>query len=385
MNQFLGSVKKVYPEGRQPVDIPLVQVTDLESATVPEPEYILDPLIPSDVVTLLGGHGGTGKTFLALQMAVCVATGNDFMGLSVRTCPVLFFSAEDNSSIVRWRLKTICGRMGINPKELKNLTVMDATDIDPALFREVRTDGIKHGMTTGVYESLSIKATDVSAQLVIIDNASDTYDADEIDRARVRAFIRSLASIARKIGGGVMLIAHIDKATAKTGGKEGYSGSTAWHNSVRSRLFLSANDDKLTLEHQKANLGQKAEPIHMAWSNKIIVPANEAELDTDTAIIESQNSRAILRLIAEFYQRGEYIPTAPTAPGNAWRLLSGDKDFPRMDRNKFQPLIREIERAGHLEREKYQNAYRKERERWSVSKIGFEMLEKFGDAPSAPT
>jgi hypothetical protein len=41
-----------------------------------------------------------------------------------------------------------------------------------------------------------------------------------------------------------------------------YSGSTAWHNSARSRLFMVRNKDgTLTLDHQKNNLGLCHEQI----------------------------------------------------------------------------------------------------------------------------
>ena len=67
--------------------------------------------------------------------------------------------------------------------------------------------------------------------LVVVDNASDAYGGDEIQRRQVRAFMRSLAKVVRPTNGAVLLLAHVDKTTSrskKADGGEGYSGSTAW-------------------------------------------------------------------------------------------------------------------------------------------------------------
>jgi hypothetical protein len=48
---------------------------DLEGLQVPDREWLVPDLIPTRTVTLLYGDGGTGKSLLALQLAVAVALG----------------------------------------------------------------------------------------------------------------------------------------------------------------------------------------------------------------------------------------------------------------------------------------------------------------------
>ena len=84
-----------------------------------------------------------------------------------------------------------------------------------------------------------LRAAVGGAGLLIIDNASDAYDGPENDRRQVRTFIRELAGLGRGNNAGVMLLAHIDKQAARFGSQgNSYSGSSAWHNSARSRLAL---------------------------------------------------------------------------------------------------------------------------------------------------
>jgi hypothetical protein len=242
---------------------------------------------------------------------------------------------------------------------------VDATDNDPVLYAELSDAGIRTGATTATYRALEQAAEEFGADVLIIDNSSDTYDADENSRPRVRGFIRELAKLVRRRQGAVLLLAHVDKTSARGfAAGQGYSGSTAWHNSVRSRLFLSEVDGRLVLEHQKSNLGKRAEPIDLQWAEGGVLTLASSAC---SGLIASADRDAVLALIREFYDRGEFISTSQNAPGNAFKALQSERGFPvRLNRNEFFRVLRDAERSGHLIRERYQNDNRKERERWRV-------------------
>ncbi len=345
-------------------------LSDILEAPPPAPLYWIEGIVPERVVTLLAAHGGTGKTTLALVAGVCLTAGLSVMGMATRRAKVVFYSAEDPGEILRWHVGKICRNLGVDPREIESrLILLDATDIDPALFREVSEGGIKAGIPTGTLDHLA----SFDADVFVIDNASDVFDCSENDRARVRAFVRALTRMVRARAGAVILLAHLDKNAAKgNAGNEGYSGSTAWHNSVRSRLFLREEEGELVLEHQKANYGRRREPIRMQWSADG-VPEPVAPGASTAGLIASADRDAVVGLIAEFYRRGEYLPTSQNAPGNAFKALKDEPTFPaRLDRTRFFRVLRDAERLGMLERETYRNSDRKERERWKP-------------APSAPT
>jgi hypothetical protein len=343
-----------------------IPITNLYASDLPQPEFWIDQLIPAGEVTLLGAHGGMGKTTLALLIAICVCAGKPVLGKGVKQGRVLLFSAEDPAKVVLWRLHQICRHLGLDPASLEGwLLILDATEHDPVLYAEISDGGIRTGITTAAYAALKAAADQFSADLIIIDNASDSYDADENNRPRVRAFIRALAQLVRDRQGAVTLLAHVDKTTARgISAGQGYSGSTAWHNSVRSRLFLSEQDGRPVLEHQKSNLGRKSEPIDLEWADGgVLTLASNA----CAGLIGSADRNAILGLIDEFYRRGEYISTSPNAPGNAFKTLQTERGFPaRLNRSEFFRVLRDAERSGELIRERYLNENRKERERWKV-------------------
>lgn len=362
------------------VELEIVRLDDLHNADIPDPPHVIDQLLPVGVASSLAGHGGTGKTSLALYAAGCVATGRRFMGLEVKQVPVLMYSAEDGADVIRYRLKQIIDHEAIPASTLaENLHVIDATNIDPALFieRNERDEfgSTKRGFTTPAFRALTDKAVEVGAGLVVIDNASDTFEANENERARVRGFIRSLAQMAREIDGAVLLLSHVDKATAKSrGSTEGYSGSTAWHNSVRSRMFLHGEGRNMILEHQKANFGPLADDLLMHWEQGVLMAGHVEGVTRDQHETDLQHTAAILAMIDERSERGNFISTSRTA-GNAYGVLNALNGFPRIDRRTFWRLMDEAETAGRLIRDTYRDENRKAKERFTVTDDGKRFIQ----------
>lgn len=68
-----------------------------------EPDFLVDGLIETDALTVVFGDPGSGKSFLALDMALSVATGRDFHSRPVKAGPVIYIAGEGNAGLVRRR------------------------------------------------------------------------------------------------------------------------------------------------------------------------------------------------------------------------------------------------------------------------------------------
>ena len=339
--------------------------------------HIVDKWLPCDEVTLLAGHGGGGKSYVSLSLGVHVSLGLPFGGLPTTQSGVLFFSGEDGKRVLQQRLAKICRSLQIAPSSLEGkLHLLDASDIDPALHREQRI--VVAGRSaiateTRLLGALSDLVQQLDVGLVIVDNASDAYDGNEIERARVRGFVRSLRSRIARPGRAVLLLCHVNKASASGGraaGAEDYSGSTAWHNSVRSRLSLTpAGADGLTIEHAKANLGAKAGPVRLQWRAGVPVVVgggagapSEAE---QAAQLERDNADklSLLALLRDFEKRGEKVTTSYTGPSTVFKLLRLAKDYPEdCPADRLTSLLRSLEGEGLIRRTSVKTADRKSRE-----------------------
>ncbi len=374
---------------KPPPKLKPVSVFDVLTNPAPPPAFVWDGYLPRGVVALMGAHGGTGKSTIALMLGVCVALGSPLFGVDTEPCKVVFVSLEDGANIVRHRLAGICRAWGVNPLALHDrLHIVDGTE-HPELFA-AETRGA--GDTTPTYRELRKLVLSEGVGLVVVDNASDAFGGDEIQRRQVRAFMRALAEVARLTDCAVMLLAHVDKNTSrnkKAEGGEGYSGSTAWHNSARSRLFLTRGDGGLlTLEHQKSNLGRMREPLKLEWLDgglPQLVAEGVLDCSRQQGRADDNRAAALLRLIAEFESRGQYCSPVATARNNVHAMLRSEPEFQKLKLNSdsTKRIVNQCQRAKWLEPVDYRTPDRKSRQCWTLTTEGraFAGLS----APSAPS
>ncbi|MBK8815911.1 MAG: AAA family ATPase [Methylococcaceae bacterium] len=318
-----------------------VSIADVLSSPSEPQRYIWGERIPFEVLTLLAAHGGTGKSLFGLQLGAHVAVAKPFLGLPTDQVKTLYFSAEDSTCTIRRRMAGICRADELNPDEVaKNLIVLDATDA-PCLFDELSIGGVRKGTITKHYSELKAMIEFENVGFLIVDNASDTFGANPIDRQAVTQFIRALVQLVRGKGGAVLLLAHVNKVTSRNGKNqtdtEGYADSAAWHNAARSRLFLNSTNDEcctLSLTHQKNNYGKKQSEIKMAFrDNGSSLFVTDAAYITQTEVsrdfLRLSKRVPLLKLIHEFYLREEWIsPSTNSATTNAHALLKAEDNYP---------------------------------------------------------
>lgn len=343
-----------------------IDLCDVMSATLEPVRFAVKPWLPRRHVTLFGGHGGIGKSSLALAIGAHVAAGRPFAGHDTERLSVLFVSLEDEPSIVRLRLRRIIETFKLVPSEvLPYMRLLDGTQAVSALMTEGDSFNAPPELTRAFRELAELAQ---GAGLIIIDNASDAFDANENSRRDVRAFVRALANIARNHDAALVLLAHIDKAAARNGGQgNSYSGSTAWHNSARSRLALTEQEGAIVLEHEKANLSTRADPLRLVFTDGVLMP----EAGSDGAMLTSEHfdQTEIIRALRAAKDADINVPASLT-PG-AHSAMKALEPFPeygqtfkgRAGNQRAARALTALLRAGRVRKESYPAPQRKVRER----------------------
>jgi hypothetical protein len=64
-------------------------------------EYLIDGFLDRHCVAMMPGASGSGKTFLVLEMAMCVALGRDFWGMKTKPGLVLYQAGEGKEGVTK--------------------------------------------------------------------------------------------------------------------------------------------------------------------------------------------------------------------------------------------------------------------------------------------
>jgi hypothetical protein len=352
-----------------------VDLSDVMQARLENVGFCVKPWFPNRQVTLFGGHGGIGKSTLALAVAAHVAAGLSFAGMEVTQTPVLFVSLEDEPMIVRLRLRRVIEVYNLPADAvLANMRLLDGTQGMAALM--TGGDGFNsEPQFTLVYRDLLSQSD--GAGLVIIDNASDAFEANENARRDVRLFMRGLVRIARENDAAVVLLAHIDKLSAKAGSQgNSYSGSTAWHNSARSRIALINEDGGVSVLHEKANLSACADPLPININEHgIPMPARSGgTLEAGGMTPEEMDQAEMLRAMKAAAETGINAP-ANVAPGahSAMNALGNLPEYSaafkrgRQGKSRASSALTAMLRYGVIITDTYRKANRHSADRFILS------------------
>jgi RecA-family ATPase len=254
--------------------LPQLAYVDLARDPIPERKWAVSERIPAGNVTLLSGEGAIGKTILLLQLAVAHVLGRDWIGTLPEPGSVLYLSCEDDADEICRRIELIAQHYSATRLDLINhgLRVISRVGLDSMLGVPDRAERIQ---PTPLFAQLKAEIAHIKPVSVIIDTAADVFAGNEISRAQTRQFVTLLRSLVLDTGSAAILSAHPSLTGIASG--SGLSGSTAWHNSVRARLYFKPapdveDNDLRVLEVMKNNYGPKAESILLRWKNGVYVP-----------------------------------------------------------------------------------------------------------------
>lgn len=308
-----------HPDG-PPRRLRIVPAATLASRQVPLRRWHVDGMIPAGTVTSLYGDGGTGKSLVALQLAVSTTVGRPWIGLPVEAGGCLMLTAEDDLDEVHRRLADVCHADQIDIADLDGLAIVPLAGEDAVLAAPERNGILK---ATALFAAVEDTVDQLRPRLIILDTLADLYGGNEVDRAQVRQFIGMLRGIAIRFDTAVLLLAHPSLAGISSG--TGSSGSTAWNASVRSRLYMrrvtSRDGDRIieedpdlrTLDTVKTNYGRTGTSLTLKWERGRFVP-HGASMGGSLNAMASQNrvDRVFRDLVAAYNAEGRSVSSTPS-------------------------------------------------------------------------
>lgn len=205
------------------------------------PGWLVESLWLDQAVGVLGGEPKCCKSFLALDLAVSVASGAPCLRQFPPhvTGPVLLFAAEDALPVVRQRLSGIAAAAGVS---------FDTLDIHVITVPVLRLD------RPSDCDRLRRTVDALRPRLLVLDPFVRLHRIDENAAAEVAPLLDFLRQLQRGLGTAVVLVHHARKSAAARPG-QALRGSSELHAWGDSNLYLRRSKDSLSLsvEHRAAS------------------------------------------------------------------------------------------------------------------------------------
>ena len=217
------------------------RASELSIESAPLSHWLVEGLWSDQAVGILGGEPKCCKSFLALDLAVSVASGAPCLRRFAvqRTGPVLLFPAEDSLAVVRRRLEGICSAAGVG---FQSLPVEVITT--PTLRLDTPTDR----------ERLTNTVQALQPRLLILDPLIRLHRLDENDACQIAALLSYLRQLQRAFQVAVLVVHHARKDAHSTRPGQALRGSSELHGWGDSNLYMRRRGAQLTLstEHRAA-------------------------------------------------------------------------------------------------------------------------------------
>jgi RecA-family ATPase len=312
----LANEASAQPSDMSAIPLATFSASSLASSPAPNREFHVEGLIPTRAVTLLGGDGGTGKSLLALQLAASTALGMPWLGLNVVQGPSLFLTAEDETDEVHRRLEDIARDLNKPLRELRDLHIISLAGEEALLGLRDKNSGVI--VPTSLFAQLEASVGTLKPAVVSLDTLADVFGGDEIVRAQVRQFVSMLRGLALRNNTTIMLVAHPSLEGIRTG--TGTSGSTAWSNCVRSRLYLERlkdehDTDTRVLKIMKANYSPIGTEIRMRWQRGVFVPTQTTLAPSGLALLAAREKadQVFLDMLTAYQVEGRDVGAKPSS------------------------------------------------------------------------
>jgi hypothetical protein len=210
--------------------------------TQEEHRWLVRDIWAEEAVGVIGAEPKSYKTFLALELAVAVASGAPCLRRFTvpRSGRVLLYAAEDPLNVVRRRLEGICAAAAL---KIEGLDIQVITE--PTLRLDLEA----------TRRSLDATVASLRPRFLILDPFVRLHRIDENASGEVAPLLAFLRELQRRHAVAVLVVHHAKKGAGRVRAGQALRGSSEFHAWGDSNLYLRKQGDdtvSLTVEHRAA-------------------------------------------------------------------------------------------------------------------------------------
>ena len=245
-----NSIVPLRPDTKVHKTVPSKQkffITPISDIPLRGMDWLVDGILERESLTLVYGDPGCGKSFFAVDLGACVATGLPWKGREVQQGDVLYMAGERRDGIVRrahaWG---IANEMKVPTSLGISSYAIDLNDSEKSLPE------IQKAIEEVNYENL---------QMIIVDTLARHYSGDENTAIDMSDFVRTLDQLKQFYGATILVVHHLGKAHEK-----GPRGSTALRGALDTEILIKKERDKQTVTNTKQREAEPFDPMSFQFN-----------------------------------------------------------------------------------------------------------------------
>lgn len=230
-----------------------------------KPEYLIQGIIEVGTTNALIGPSGAGKTFVALDMALCIATGKPWNGHEVKKPgPVLILAGEGRIGMRR-RIKAWCTHHNIETEQIQNIFISE--HIIPLNGQENNVDAIVK----------EVEMSGIKPAWVLIDTLARHMEGDENSTRDMSAFINQIDNLCDRLHCSVQIVHHTGYNNNDRG-----RGSSALKAALDSEILCNKN----SLCWTKQKDGLTPSPLDFKLVDVVVYDNDDGDAPIISAVLE---------------------------------------------------------------------------------------------------
>ena len=249
-------------------------------ANITPVQWLVERYIEANAMVILFGEPGVGKSFIALDMACCIATGEAWQGFPVKQGPVFYIAGEGHAGIGR-RLGAWCRYRGVKLGSIHvSTTAAPLTEWDAVkqVMRGIKAKVEQHGVPA----------------LIVVDTLARNFGGlDENSNKDMGLFVQHMDRLKYELQTTILIVHHTGQ-----GNKDRARGASALKGAVDIEHRVEARaGGTIALQTTKMKDAELPEPVLMrlhsmdlgeTGSSAVVIKADEFIDDPEPPMSKQQ-------------------------------------------------------------------------------------------------
>jgi KaiC/GvpD/RAD55 family RecA-like ATPase len=244
------------------------RLTRIGELSYKEPVYLVSDFVEAECLAMIFGDPGCGKSFLAVDLALSVATGAGFHGRKVLTGPVVYLAGEGHNGLMR-RIEAWAKEQKVDVSQCPLFLSQSAAQfLNDILVREV----------AAAVEA--VKDAFGAPRLIIVDTVARSFGGgDENSTPDMTKFVAALDQFRERYGCTILLVhhtGHTDKKRAR--------GNMALKGALDAEYRVEKRGDGVAIECTKMKDAPEPPPLHFALTSVVLGTGQDGKPITSAAL-----------------------------------------------------------------------------------------------------